>query len=164
MANTIVLKNYLKIFEEFEAHEGITPGMLLELNSDNEVQKHATSGGNVIPPIFALEDELQGKGIDDAYIAGDTVQCWIPQRGDEVLALLADGENVSIGEALESDGLGYLKAHTPESWSSADAQEANTVYSRPIVAIALEAQDLSGLEGSESSLATYTQRIKVKIV
>jgi len=162
--NTIKIKKYSDHIEEFAAAAAITPGMLIELTSSETVQAHSVSGGNVTPVMIALEDELQGNGISDAYVAGDRVQCWIPYPGDMFYGLLEDGQKVVIGDKLESNGAGYLQKHAPESWESADAQAANTIYSKPIVGIALEAQDLSTLEGSESSLAENSQRIKVMVV
>ena len=150
--NTIKLKNYSNINEEYEAHEIITPGMLVELNSDNEVQKHATADGNTIP-MFLVEDELQGKGIDDNCAAADQVQIWIPYRGDQVNALLADGENVAIGDFLTSAGTGKLKKF--DVAASAGIIEAPAL----IVGVALEAVDMSGSAGADPS-----GRIKVRIV
>ncbi|MDY0183622.1 MAG: hypothetical protein RBR39_10010 [Proteiniphilum sp.] len=105
---TIKIKKYSDIIEEYIAGGVITPGHLVALNSDGEVIVHATEAG-VILPMFALEDELQGKGIDDAYKEDDRVQVWIPGRGDEVYALLAANESVNIGDYLVSKGGGTLK-------------------------------------------------------
>lgn len=171
--NTIKLKKYLDIIEEYKAHEAITPGELLELNSDKEVLPHATAGGNVLA-MFALEDELQGKDIDDDYVTGDQVQVWITVRGEEVYAILKDGENVSIGDFLESAGDGLLQKHTKdivEGGSSAESLEDTTIYTNQIVAIALQALDLSTSSGEESSLGLgssietvgYNRRLKIKI-
>lgn len=164
--NTIKLKNYVGVFEEIVAHEAITPGMLIALISTNKVRKHATASGDALP-MFALEDALQGKDINDAYVAGDKVQVWIPNRGDQVYARLADEQNIAIGDFLCSDGFGLLTKYTAESVASADAQTVNTIYDRVIVAQAVEAVDLSTLpEGSESSAGGtyYNPRIKVRIV
>jgi hypothetical protein len=162
--NTIKLKNYLNIFEEMTAAAAITPGMLVEQTPGAAtVRKHATSGGNATPK-FALEDGLQGKGIHDAYAAGDKVQVWVAQTGDWVYALIADEQNIAIGDLLESNGAGYLTKHTVETWNSADAQVANTVYSFPVVARALEALDLSGLSTQGTSDAPFRQHMKVEIV
>lgn len=110
--NTIKVKNYLHIQEELTAGGAITPGMLLALNSSGNVVAHsvaqATGAGTVLPR-FALEDELQGKGISDAYANGARVQVWIPTRGDVVNALLATGQNAAIGAWLASNGDGTLK-------------------------------------------------------
>ena len=164
--NTIKIKRYTNVVNEWKANTALTPGSVVELLSTGKVRKHATAGGNVIP-LIVLEDELQGKGINDAYVADDVVQVWAPNRGDEAYLLLADEENVAIGDFLESDGFGLVKKHTAENWGSADAQEANTVYSKPIIGIALEAKNLSVLpEGSDSSAGGeyYNPRIRVMIV
>ena len=160
---TIKLRLFTNIQDEYQANAWITPGMLVEIMSTGKVRKHATASGNVVPVMVAIEDELQGKAIDENYAATDKVQVITPRTGDILLLLLADGQNVAIGDALESDGLGHVQKHTVESWNSADAQVANSVYSRPIVGIALEAQNLSTLEGSESSAVENSQYIKVLI-
>ena len=161
--NTIKVKKYSDVIEEYEAAAGFLPGALLELTSAGKVQAHSTAGGNVGPIMVALENELEGKGITDAYIAGEMVQVWIPYRGDIVLMLLEDAQNVSIGDFVESNGAGYIQAHTVEAVTSADTQTANTIYSDPIVGVMLEAQDLSLLEGSDSSLTTNSKWVKVRI-
>jgi len=162
--NTIKLKKYLDIVEEYPANAAIYPGMLIELMSTGYVRAHATAGGNVLPMV-ALEDELQGKGIDDAFAQYDRVQCWIPQRGEIAYMILADGENASIGDFLESNGAGYLQVHVAdtESFESAEAGEI-TVYPLQIVAIALEALDRSGSDEDSSSPLGGDKRIKVRIV
>lgn len=166
--NTIKLKKYVDIINEYEAESTITPGMLIELTSSGTVQAHSTSGGNAAA-MFALEDELQGNGIDDNYSDGDQVQCWNAVPGEEVYGILADGENVSIGDFLESNGAGLLQKHVAdqESWESATPSFNIAVYPKQIVAQAIEAVDMSGSSGTESSgdLATgHNKRIKVRIV
>lgn len=150
--NTILLKNYSDVFEEYTAGGTIYPGMLLKMSAADTVVAHnddAPAGGCLA--IFAVEDALQGRDIDNAYVSGDPVKCWIPGRGDEVYAILEDGANVAVGAVLESNGAGYLQAFT-----SGDGG----------IAIALEALDLSGSSGEESSVAPfgYNKRIKVKIL
>lgn len=156
--NTIKLKNYMPtpVMEEFVATAyTITPGHLVQLESTGKIQKHGNAAGNVLPPMFAVEDELQGRGIDTDYVASSRVQVWTPQRGDVVYALLKDGENVVIGDPLESAGDGTLQKHVPDIDASADA---TTIYGRAIVGIAVEALDLS------ASSNTTAGRIQVKIV
>jgi hypothetical protein len=149
--NTIKLKKYLDVVNEFTATAvAITPGMLLELTSAELVQAHSTEGGPVLP-MFALEDELQGKGITDNYAVSAKIQVWTAVRGEEVYALLADGEDVAVGDFLISDGTGKLKAATADS-------SAVVVEEFPI-AIALEAVDMSGSSGADPS-----GRIKVVIL
>lgn len=145
--NTIKLKAYLEINNEYEAAEAITPGMLIELNSDGKVQKHSSGEGTILT-MLAIEDELQGKGIEDDYEGDDPVQCWVPTPGDEAYAILADGNDVSIGDFLASDGDGTLQKSTTNP-----------------VAVALEAKDTSGSSGEESSGELgYAKRIKVRIL
>lgn len=155
--NTIKLKKYSDIIEEYAAAAEIIPGMLIELASASTVQAHSNAG-QTAEKMFALEDELQGNGIDDAYSTGDQVQCWIAGRGDQVYAILADGQNVSAGDFLESDGNGYLQGADVEIASSA-------TYPDSVVAVALEAVDLSGSSGEESSGALgYNKRICVRVI
>lgn len=159
---TIKLKKYLDIVEEYAAHEAMYPGTLVELISTDKVRKHATAQGNVLP-MFALEDELQGNGIDDAFAANDKVQVFVPQRGEMVYAILKDGENVAIGDFLESAGGGLLQKHVADTWAS---NNTGTIYAGSIVAQAIEALDLSGSSGTETpdSVLGYNKRIAVRIV
>ena len=147
--NTIKLKKYSDVIEEYAAGGTIIPGMLIEENSDGNVIAHS-GAGEFAEKIFALEDELQGKGIDDDYIAGDRVQCWIAGRGDQVYAILADGQNVAVGDILESDGNGALEKAVAETASAA-------TYPGSVVAVALEAVDTT-------NSAVATARIKVRVI
>jgi len=139
--NTILLKDYLHVRVELTANAAITPGMLIERMSTNKVRAHATPGGNVFP-MFALEDNYQGKTVNDAYAEDYPVQCWIPQRGDEVYALLDDGENVAIGDFVESAGNGSLQKHTADTVHSAG------IFGNQIIGVVIEALDLSSSSGT----------------
>lgn len=158
--NTIKVKKYSDVIEEMVASAAITPGMLLIIESTGKVKAHNQADKDVFP-IFALEDELQGKGIDEAYAANDPVQCWIPYRGDIVNAILADGEKVDIGDPLTSDGYGRLKKHVTDTGASTVPW---TVYPEQIVGYAAEALDLSGSSGAEvSGPLGYHKRLLVRI-
>jgi len=162
--NTIKLKKYSNVIEEIlSTAVAITPGMLLELNATaGYVQAHSTEGGNAIP-MFALEDELQGKEISDQYAVSTLVQVWIPNRGDIVYAIVEDGTNIAIGDFLESNGVGFLQLHAADTASSG---EASTSYTNQIVAQALEAVAAgaaSSMNSSDSPIA-LAKRIKVRIV
>ncbi len=140
--NTIKVKKYADVIEELTATAvAITPGALLERTTAGLVQACTATTGAVLP-MFALEDELQGKGIDDNYAVSAQIQCWIPGRGDMVYALLEDGEDVEIGEFLESAGNGKLQVLTT---------------GQPI-GVAVEAVDDSGSSGAD------TGRIIVQII
>lgn len=145
--NTIKVKKYSDVIEEFEAGGTIYPGMLVKLNSDNEVIAHDSAGARALMMV-ALENELEGQDIDTAYAEGDPVQVWVPYRGDNAYMVLADGQNIAIGDMLESAGNGYLR-------------KLNTGY---VIGVALEALDLSGSSGEESSGALgYNKRILVQV-
>ncbi len=149
--NTIKVKKYSDVIKEVNAAAPITPGHLIERTSAGKVQKHATQDGTAAR-IFALEDELQGKAIGDNYATDTPVQCWFPYPGDEVYALLANGENVSIGDKLTSNGDGTLKGQ--DVVASAAEEAPNSV-----ICVALEAVDMSGSSGADPS-----GRIKVEIL
>ena len=130
----------------------ITPGFLVERTSGGTVQAHSNAGQNA-QRMFALEDELQGKEIGDNYAVSALIQFGIFRAGDQVYALLADGENASIGSFLESNGDGYLKVHAA---SSAGAVE----YPEAIVGQALAALDMSGSSGADPA----SQRLLIEIM
>jgi hypothetical protein len=139
--------------EEWVASAAIRPGMLIEQHSSTQVRPHATQDGNAVP-MFAIEDALQGKQINDNYASADQVQCWCPRRGDWVYALLADGQNAAIGSFLTSNGDGYLRVYTGGSAATEDLP-------LEIVAQAMEAVDRSSSSGGDTNV---TGRIKVRIV
>jgi len=151
MSNTVKLKNYSDVFEEYKADAAIMPGHLIELLATNKVAPHGPADVNALP-MFAVEDELQGRGIDDVYAKGDQVQCWIPGRGDIVNAILKDGENVGIGDFLTSAGDGTLK-QTDFASSAAEPGLA-------VIGIAVKAVDMSG----SSSLDPVGGRVAVRII
>lgn len=159
MANTIKIKKYSDVIEEHVAAAAINPGALIEITSLDKVQKHATAAGNAIP-MFALEDELQGKGIDEAYALGDPVQCWIPNRGDVVYAILADEQNIAIGDLLVSNGDGTLKKYVSSDDSS------YTQHPNQIIGMTTEAVDLSGSSGEEAEggILDFSKRFKLRIL
>lgn len=156
MPNTIRLKAYTKVVEEYDANAAITPGMLIEVMSTDKVRAHSTANGDALC-MFALEDELQGNEIDDAYAADDKVQCWIPNRGDQVYAILRDDDSVSIGDFLCSNGDGALRKHYAGS-------SAGIEFPLQIVGQALEAVDTTGSSGESSGILSGQSRIKIRIV
>lgn len=168
VVRSIKVKKYVDIIEEYDAAAAITPGMLVELTSAGKVQAHSSAGQNILPVMVALEDELQGNDVDDDYAADDKVQVWVPQRGEQAYMILADGEDVAIGDALESNGAGKLQKHTEDVAEGGSSQEAvtdTTIYTNQIAAVALEAKDLSSSSALESSgQLGYDKYIKVRIV
>lgn len=150
--------------EERAAAATITPGMLIERTSSDTVQAHSTAGGNQ-DRTFALEDTGQGNGIDDDYSSGDRVQFCYMSPGDIVNAILKDGEDIAIGDRLESAGDGTLQEHTADSVALSSAEAGSlSVLPNQIVGVAEEALDLSGSSGEESSGLATNPRLLVRIV
>lgn len=137
---TIRLKGY-GVQGEAVANAALKPGHLIELMSTGKVQKHANAGYDAVP-MFAIEDNLQGKGIDDEYAASSIVQYVVLKSGDEVLGWLKNGETIVKGDMLVSDGAGQFQKHIVES---AATTEQN------VVAMALEAVDMSDSSGADPS-------------
>ena len=126
----------------------ITPGMLVDTDSGG-VLEHAGAGLNAAP-LFAVENEVVGKEIDDDYIADENCLYEAMQLGAEVHALLAANAAAIVeGDFLQSAGDGTLRILTA---SAATAQDAR----RSTVARALEAVD--------NSAGTTIVRIIVEVV
>lgn len=129
------------------------PGYLLILASATTIKPHNVAGGPVAK-MFAIENSLQGEDIDTLYAVGDRIQYVCPRPGDEILAVLKDGQNASAGSFLESAGDGTLQVMTP---SSAGVVE----HPSSLVAIALEAKNLTS---SALGDVLSEKRIKVQIM
>lgn len=154
MPNTILLKGTpFREQAELASGQTITPGHLIDLDTSGDVIVHANAGQNH-PGFVAVENDLAGDDIDDNYdTAAEKVQYDVAQRGKEYYMILKDGENVDIGDPLESAGDGTLQEHTPQAVDEGGTG-TYTIYNNAIVGIALEAKAPSG----------STARIKVKIV
>ena len=147
MGRTIFLKagrGEGPIRKEALADAGITPGHLIERTATG-VKVHATAGG-VAPALFAVENALEGKQTDHAYVADERVQFEHYGPGDEISAILAQGETVTIGSMLESAGDGTLQV---------SAETASEIPGS-VVAQALEALDLS-----TSSLSATALKVEI---
>ncbi len=152
MYNTIKIKKYADVIEEMTSTAvAIKPGALLEITSANLVQAHSNAGENVLP-MFAIEDELQGNGIDDSYAVSSQVQVWIPGRGDMVYGMLADGESVVPGDFLESAGDGTVKKHVADSGLVVE-------YPNAIIGVSVDTLDMSGSAGEDPE-----NRIVIRII
>ena len=136
MPNTIILYGQ-GCRKEGIASEAITPGHLVEFGGSNDLQKHGTAAGNA-RKAFAVENDLIGDGINDAYATGEQVQYNVFQSGDEVYALVADGATaITKGAGVESAGDGTVRI-TSTSSATSDLERDG------IVGYALEAVDNSG--------------------
>lgn len=148
--NTIILRGQREVIrKEAIAGGAITPGYLLERTSTGTVQAHSTAAHSA-QLLFAVENEVVGNGITDAYAANDTVLMAACQSGVEIYALVpASAAAIVIGDFLESAGDGTLRKVATDT--ATDEGERNSV-----VAVALEAVDNSG--GGSAA------RIKVELV
>lgn len=153
MPNTIVLKGSPQAQEAVSAVV-ITPGELLAWNATPALIPHGTASGNVAPIMVATEQELIGNDIDTDYASGDTVHYVVPESGAVLYMFLADGENVSQGDLLESDGNGDLQAHTPQAVNEGGAA---TVNIQSVAVVGTAAEDLNNSAGGARA------RIRVRI-
>lgn len=94
--------------EELVAAGIISPGMLCEVTSAGKVQAHDTEGGYA-ERLVALEDALQGHGVDTNYSADDQVFLAVAQPGEVFNMLIAAGEDGAPGVAVCSNGDGKLE-------------------------------------------------------
>lgn len=103
--NTIALKGDF-IRKEGKASAAVTPGHLVEFGGANDLRVHSTVGGQA-RKAFALENDLIGKTIADAYALAETVHYGVFQPGAEVNAIV--NYAAQKGDFLESNGDGRLK-------------------------------------------------------
>lgn len=147
MSNRIHLKGDT-IYKEAPAVSVITPGDLVEQISTG-FRRHLTAAGNAMP-MFAIENNVVGQGIDTDYPIGDNVIAGAMHSGDEVYALVsAAAAAIVVGDDLESDGAGKLRKATVNA-ATAQTQRSG------IVAKSLQALDNSG--------GGTTARLKVSII
>ena len=123
----------------------IIPGSLLQYASDGTFNVQTTAAKKCAR-VFAMENELIGKGIDDVYVQGDYLQAEHFDSGDWVLAYVAPSAvAISVGTLLVSDGAGGLRN---VSVGSVDASEA--------IAVSMDALD--------NSAGTSIARLRVAII
>jgi len=146
--NTILLKGD-GVQKEGNAGGAITPGHLINRNTTvDAVVVHATAEGNAYP-LFALENDVFGKDVADAYAANDRVLMVLAAPGAEIHALIpAAAIAIVVGDELVSNGDGTLKKVT--------AGAVTVGNLRRVVARALEAID--------NSAGGTPVRLKVEVV
>jgi hypothetical protein len=115
----------------------ITPGMLVTRTATG-VRPHNVAGGPAAPA-FAVENDLIGETIEDAYAIGENCIFRTFAQGSAVYAILAASQTIAAGAYLQSNGAGLMSA----------AAAADNVVAR-----ALEAVTTTGA----------TARIRVEIV
>ena len=132
------------------ASGAITPGHLLERTSTANTVKVAATAAIKYLPLFAIENGWEGKEIDTAYVTAKKVffRAFLP--GDVVLARIANGENIAIGDKLVASTGGELAEFVGDS--------SATIVEQHVIGTALEACDMSG-----SSAVDPTGKCKVEI-
>jgi hypothetical protein len=140
------------IYEEFLSSGAVTPGQLLEIDSNGAVKRHSTAGGNQ-SSLFADINVMIGDDIDDTAASGERVPCFWAQTGVTVNGLLKEGETVAIGGLVESDGAGDFQAHSEDSTVAPP-------LGKQIIGVAREALDLSDSSGADPA----SRRLKVTII
>jgi hypothetical protein len=164
---TIAVKVYQEKVEERLANAALSPGHLLKLMVTNKFKKHDIAQGRVKPLFIAVEDENQGKGINDAYAAADVVRAIVALPGDIVNVLLDDGQTIVIGDELCSNGDGTVKKFvlTGDSSDLLEAEAERLLHAANcVIGIATEALDLSGSSGTESDDLRAEQHIAMMVV
>jgi len=158
-AKTIVLKGKGMRSEAIANAAGILPGHLVQLMSTGKIRVHPTATGNA-EKAFAVEDDLQGKIISDAYAIASIAQYEVFPPGAEVNAIIANGQIVVIGSMLESAGNGELQVHVPdtEALFADSSGDVSPIYTAPIIGYAMEAVDMSGSTGADP-----TGRCRIRI-
>ena len=136
--HTILLRGDPISGEAPAAGATIKPGMLIERTSADKVQPHSSAGQAIVAPIFARENEVIGGGIDDLYATNDNVLFYHARRGDWFYAWLANGENVAIGERLQSNGAGALVSVLTDGDAVCQALQAVNNTSGAIARIKVE--------------------------
>jgi hypothetical protein len=110
---TIFLSGPRTVDSTYAAAVAITPGMLVEkfntagvwrLKPHTLTSKEGTQ--------YALEQSMLNKAVSDVYAIGDLVETVIGAPGTEIWALIASGQNIVFGNALESAGDGTLKVYS----------------------------------------------------
>lgn len=140
------------IRKEYLCDAALTPGHLCERTSTG-AKVHATAAGPAAR-MFALEDENLGGEIETAYTINNRGLFGVFRAGDEVNALIANGEDIAIGDELISAGDGTLKEYVV-----ADSAGVDLIQDHSIVAVALAACDMS-----DSSSVDPSPRCLVEVI
>jgi hypothetical protein len=150
---TIVVKGGEEAVEALANEANIYPGHLMDLLSTGKVQMNDTVA-QPIERIVAIEDYLQGNDIANAYTNGERVSMRKFLPNDVALLVLADGENVAIGDYVEPTTGGEVKKLAVNS-------DGVTVTNKAaVLGVAVTAVDAS----DSATTALASRRIKIRFV
>lgn len=105
--NKIVLIGDGGRHEEGVAGSALYPGQLVKKNSSGNIVVHDVQGGPALLRVIK-EDSLKANTVLQALTSGDVVPYHVAAKGNKLLMLLKNGQNVAIGEPLMSAGDGTL--------------------------------------------------------
>lgn len=120
--HTIMISNNSRggwVIHEAEADAALTPGELVEFNTDEELGPHDGANGAIQVPMIVVEnpyaDVQTVQAIDHDYAAGESAFYVVPQSGDIVYAFIKASETLVKGISfLASDGAGALQVIVPD--------------------------------------------------
>lgn len=87
MLRVVVIGPSQAQYKEADCAEAITPGHLVKLNASGGLIKNTLAGR--APVMVAVENDIFGKGIDDAWASGERGLYQHLQPGHEYMALVA---------------------------------------------------------------------------
>ncbi len=89
----------------------ILPGMAVQLNGSGQFILHAAAG-TVDDMMIADMNVIEQKAVTAALTALDEAKAFVPQLGQTYNIILTDGETITAGDALASEGNGKFVAAT----------------------------------------------------
>lgn len=110
--NTIALAGNLHaITNDMGAGVAIKPGMLIETYpvSGAAMWRPSSNATNTPTMCVAIEQSEMNLGIDDLYSANDLVKAWWLDAGAVFYGIVPSGQNIAVGDSLQSNGDGKLK-------------------------------------------------------
>lgn len=101
---------------ELEAKEAITPGFLIEhvLDTTLKWQKNSAAADQV-PMVVADVNTMDNGTVDTDYAIGDLVRAYWLRPGVVFRGVIPSGQNIALGDELQSNGDGKLKEATADT-------------------------------------------------
>lgn len=120
MLRVVVIGHNQALYKEADVAEAITPGHLVALNAHGKLIKHATAGAAAAAGAnaqgivrVAVENDIFGGGIDDAWAINDRGIFQPLDTGCEFMALVAAGATaIAYNDLVESAGNGTVRRTT----------------------------------------------------
>jgi hypothetical protein len=113
--------------------ETIFPGAIVMIDANGDMINHNSAGGTM-SPIVAIENELLGKGVEEAYIVEDQIEANHYMPGSRFAVRVAAGAPaIAAKESLESAGDGTVRAALPDA--DTDLTERGSLKLRAVEAL-----------------------------